>query len=145
MSYIIQGVAALLRRHGWSCQVPASGRSSRRGLRWLAGGGRPGRAWKDRGGARRLARLRGRGRIRDDAADHPQLVRIRGRSRRLVSVAALACYKAGEPSRLIYRPARTPGPADAKASPARPDPDRPPRARRPDRAGLGEPVAALRT
>ncbi|MGW4417522.1 transposase [Streptomyces misionensis] len=29
---------------------------------------------------------------------------MRGRSRRRISVAALACYKAGKPSRLIYRP-----------------------------------------
>jgi hypothetical protein len=33
------------------------------------------------------------------------VVRVRGRSRRRLSVAALACYKAGERSRLIYRPA----------------------------------------
>jgi transposase len=32
------------------------------------------------------------------------VVRVRGRSRRRLSVAALACYKAGERSRLIYRP-----------------------------------------
>jgi hypothetical protein len=35
---------------------------------------------------------------------HTPVVRVRGRSRRRLSVAALACYKAGEPSRLIYRP-----------------------------------------
>ncbi|MEV4399995.1 transposase [Nonomuraea sp. NPDC049607] len=32
------------------------------------------------------------------------VVRVRGRSRRRLSVAALACYKPGQPSRLIYRP-----------------------------------------
>ncbi|MFI5680116.1 transposase [Streptomyces cellulosae] len=32
------------------------------------------------------------------------VVRVRGRSRRRLSVAALTCYKAGERSRLIYRP-----------------------------------------
>lgn len=32
------------------------------------------------------------------------IVRVRGRSRRRLSVAALACYKPGQPSRLIYRP-----------------------------------------
>ena len=32
------------------------------------------------------------------------MVRVRGRSRRRLSVAALACYKAGERLRLIYRP-----------------------------------------
>ncbi|MFK0288833.1 hypothetical protein ACIQVL_51485 [Streptomyces sp. NPDC090499] len=35
---------------------------------------------------------------------HTPVVRVRGRSRRRLSVAALACYKTGEPSRLIYRP-----------------------------------------
>jgi len=33
------------------------------------------------------------------------IVRVRGRSRRRLSVAALTCYKPGERSRLIYRPA----------------------------------------
>lgn len=36
---------------------------------------------------------------------HTPIIRVRGRSRRRLSVAALVCYKAGEPSRLIYRPA----------------------------------------
>ncbi|MBZ6226344.1 transposase [Streptomyces olivaceus] len=35
---------------------------------------------------------------------HTPVIRVRGRSRRRLSVASLACYKAGEPSRLIYRP-----------------------------------------
>ncbi|MFC8308589.1 transposase [Streptomyces olivaceus] len=35
---------------------------------------------------------------------HTPVIRVRGRARRRLSVAALACYKAGEPSRLIYRP-----------------------------------------
>ncbi|GGP00182.1 hypothetical protein GCM10012280_68370 [Wenjunlia tyrosinilytica] len=34
---------------------------------------------------------------------HTPAVRVRGRSRRRLSVAALACYKPGERSRLIYR------------------------------------------
>ncbi|MFD5235004.1 transposase [Streptomyces qaidamensis] len=34
------------------------------------------------------------------------LIRVRGRSQRRFSIAALACYKHGEPSRLIYRPKR---------------------------------------
>ena len=33
------------------------------------------------------------------------VVRVRGRSRRRLSVAALVCYKPGERSRLIFRPA----------------------------------------
>jgi hypothetical protein len=32
------------------------------------------------------------------------VVRVRGRSQRRISIAALACYKPGERSRLIYRP-----------------------------------------
>ncbi|QQC87036.1 transposase [Streptomyces alfalfae] len=35
---------------------------------------------------------------------HTPEIRVRGRSRRRLSVAALACYKTGEPSRLMYRP-----------------------------------------
>lgn len=35
---------------------------------------------------------------------HTLIVRVRGRSRCRLSVAALACYKTGEDSRLIYRP-----------------------------------------
>lgn len=35
---------------------------------------------------------------------HTPVVRVRGRSRRRISVVALACYKPGEHSRLIYRP-----------------------------------------
>jgi hypothetical protein len=34
------------------------------------------------------------------------LIRVRGRSQRRFSIAALACYKHGERSRLIYRPKR---------------------------------------
>lgn len=33
------------------------------------------------------------------------IIRVRGRSRRRLSVAALVCYKPGQRSRLIYRPA----------------------------------------
>ncbi|GCD40799.1 hypothetical protein [Streptomyces paromomycinus] len=32
------------------------------------------------------------------------MIRVRGRTQRRFSVAALACYKAGERSRLIFRP-----------------------------------------
>ncbi|MFF4732302.1 transposase [Streptomyces mirabilis] len=35
---------------------------------------------------------------------HTPVIRVRGRSQRRISVAALACYKQGERSRLIYRP-----------------------------------------
>jgi transposase len=37
---------------------------------------------------------------------HTPAIRVRGRSQRRFSVAALACYKDGERSRLIYRPRR---------------------------------------
>ncbi|MEU7190466.1 transposase [Streptomyces sp. NPDC045369] len=35
---------------------------------------------------------------------HTPVIRVRGRTQRRFSVAALACYKAGERSRLIFRP-----------------------------------------
>jgi hypothetical protein len=44
------------------------------------------------------------------------VVRVRGRSRRRVSIAALACYKPGERSRLIYRPRRDDGRRDGRKS-----------------------------
>lgn len=103
-SYTVQGVAALLKWHGWSCQVAA-----RRAIErdenvvtgwmkvaaldaWLVFEDEAGfsmtppttRTWSRRG--------------------HTPVVRVRGRSRRRLSVAALACYKTGESSRLIYRP-----------------------------------------
>lgn len=37
---------------------------------------------------------------------HTLVIRVRGRSQRRFSIAALACYKQGEGSRLIYRPKR---------------------------------------
>ncbi|MCR3725232.1 hypothetical protein FHS35_002080 [Streptomyces umbrinus] len=37
---------------------------------------------------------------------HTPIIRVRGRSQRRISIAALACYKQGERSRLIYRPKR---------------------------------------
>ncbi|MGW1273383.1 IS630 family transposase [Streptomyces sp. NPDC002491] len=37
---------------------------------------------------------------------HTPVVRVRGRSWRRWSIAAMCCYKPGEPSRLIYRPRR---------------------------------------
>ncbi|CAL9332604.1 hypothetical protein SUDANB176_00099 [Streptomyces sp. enrichment culture] len=36
-SYTVQGVAALLKRHGWSCQAPPAGRSSGTRRRWPSG------------------------------------------------------------------------------------------------------------
>jgi hypothetical protein len=43
------------------------------------------------------------------------VVRVRGRSRRRLSVAALVCYKPGEPSRLIYRPCSDVRPDERKS------------------------------
>ncbi|KAA6215483.1 IS630 family transposase [Streptomyces albofaciens JCM 4342] len=37
---------------------------------------------------------------------HTPLIRVRGRSQRRFSIAALACYRPGRRSRLIYRPKR---------------------------------------
>ncbi|WUO19329.1 transposase [Streptomyces sp. NBC_00287] len=37
---------------------------------------------------------------------HTPVIRVRGRTSRQLSIAALACYKTGQPSRLIYRPKR---------------------------------------
>ncbi|GAA2340208.1 hypothetical protein GCM10010431_74570 [Streptomyces kunmingensis] len=37
---------------------------------------------------------------------HTPVVRVRGRSWRRYSIAALCCYRPGEPSRLIFRPRR---------------------------------------
>ncbi|MEU9979596.1 IS630 family transposase [Streptomyces sp. NPDC051014] len=111
--YTVQGVAALLRRHGWSCQVPARrAHRARRGGRGrldegdLAPGGRTVAAldawlvFEDEAGfsmtppTTRTWSRRGR----------TPVVRVRGRPRRRLSVAVLACYKTGEPSRLICRP-----------------------------------------
>jgi transposase len=38
--------------------------------------------------------------------DHTPIIKVRGRTSRQLSIAALACYKAGRPPRLIYRPKR---------------------------------------
>jgi len=37
---------------------------------------------------------------------HTPVIRVRGRSQRRFSIAALACYKRGERSRLVFRPKR---------------------------------------
>ncbi|CAM5572026.1 hypothetical protein SGRIM128S_02067 [Streptomyces griseomycini] len=73
---------------------------------------------------------------------HAPVIRLRGRSRRRPSVAALVCYKAGEPSRLTWALPRCPARRTQKRlleGLPRPRPDRPPAARRPDRAGPGRP------
>jgi len=67
-SFTLSGISQMLRRHGWSHQVPARRaveRDEQAVAGWVKG------TWpslKHRGGARRLPRLRGRGRLLDDAA-----------------------------------------------------------------------------
>ncbi|WP_425508456.1 IS630 family transposase [Streptomyces roseirectus] len=115
-SYTVQGVAVLLKRHGWTCQVPArraverDEQAVRLGEGNLAAGGRMRAArdawlvFEDEAGftltpptTRTWAR---RG--------HTPVVHVRGRSRRRLSVAALLCYKPGHPTRLIHRPRADP-------------------------------------
>ncbi|MGW7528855.1 IS630 family transposase [Streptomyces sp. NPDC054783] len=111
-SCTVQGIAALLKRHGWSCQVPArravesDEAAAQLGEGDLAPGGRTVAAldawlvFEDKAGLSMTPPTRHtwfrRGRT--------PVVRVRGRSRRRLSVAALACYKPGERSRLVYRP-----------------------------------------
>ncbi len=123
-SYTIQGVALLLKRHGWSCQVPAR-RAVERDDAAVAGWVKetwpqveaswrrsaPGSSSKTKPAsrvtppARRSWGRRGR----------TPTVRVRGRSRRRLSVAALACYKPGRRPRLIYRPSRDARPDGRKS------------------------------
>ncbi|MGW4825722.1 IS630 family transposase [Streptomyces sp. NPDC004227] len=110
----LSGIAQMLRRHGFSHQVPArraverNGRCGRLGERRVAARGSTAAAlgawivFEDEAGfsmtppARRTWAKRGR----------IPVVRVRGRSQRRYSIAALTCYKPGERSRLIYRPRR---------------------------------------
>ncbi|MGW5259318.1 IS630 family transposase, partial [Streptomyces sp. NPDC004012] len=113
-SMTLSTIAKMLHRHGFSHQVPARRAIERDegavalGEGDLAAGGRSVAAldawlcFEDEAGfsmtpptARTWAR---RGRT--------PVIRVRGRSQRRFSVAALACYKHGERSRLIYRPKR---------------------------------------
>ncbi|MGP3987743.1 winged helix-turn-helix domain-containing protein [Streptomyces sp. 3N207] len=123
----------MLGRHGWTCQVPAR-RAIERDEAAVAGWVKE--TWPHVEGPWRRS-------APGPAAATPPLVRVRGRTRRRLSVAALVCYKPRERSRLICRPC--PGKrADARKSfsregPPRSDPDRPRPARRPHRAGPGQP------
>ncbi|MGW2836168.1 IS630 family transposase [Streptomyces sp. NPDC001286] len=113
-SMTLSAIAQMLHRHGFSHQVPARRATERdeQAVRLGEGDLVPGGnavaalgAWlcfEDEAGfsmtpptARTWAR---RG--------HTPVIRVRGRSQRRFSIAALACYKQGERSRLIYRPKR---------------------------------------
>ncbi|MER5218153.1 IS630 family transposase [Streptomyces sp. NPDC002838] len=124
-SYTIQGVAALLRRHGWTCQVPAR-RAIERDEAAVAGWVKE--TWPQVEGPWRL----GAWLVFEDEAGfsmtppttrtwsrrgHTFVVRVRGRSRRRLSVAALVCHKPGERSRLIYRPCPDARPDGRKSFP----------------------------
>jgi transposase len=116
-SYTIQGIAALMKRHGWNCQVPAR-RAVERDDAGVASWVKE--TWpdvKDRGGARRLARLRRRGRLLDDAADHAHLVPPRPHTGRPRQGSLPPPLIGGRPSLLQGR--RT-VPADLPALPRRP-------------------------
>jgi hypothetical protein len=106
----------MFHRHGFSHQVPAR-RALERDEEKVTGWAKD--TWPQVETLRRrsgLDRLRGRGRLLDDAAYSQDLVParahaggpVRGRSQRRFSIAALACYKTGERSRLIFRPNGTP-------------------------------------
>nr|WP_257981124.1 IS630 family transposase [Streptomyces sp. CB02959] len=109
----VAGVWRVLHRHGWSWRSPARRAVERDedavGL-WKKD------VWPQ---VRSTAAALGAWIVFDDEAGsamtlltahtwsrrgHTPVVRVRGRSRRRISVAAAACYKPGEPSRLIYRP-----------------------------------------
>ncbi len=47
---------------------------------------------------------------------HTPVVKVRGRSRRRISMAAMTCYKAGERSRLSYRPRKDDDRRDGRKS-----------------------------
>jgi transposase len=112
VGYTVQGTWKLLRRHGWSCQVPvrqAMERDEAAIAVWKA------EVWpeiKHRARPRRLRLLRGRGRPGAEAAEGAHLgaagrppggdgARPRWRGR--VSIAGVVCYRPGERPRLFYQ------------------------------------------
>ncbi|WP_434100380.1 IS630 family transposase [Streptomyces rochei] len=114
-SMTLSAIAQMLHRHGFSHQTPAR-RAVERDEKAVAGWVKetwpqvetpwrrsgPGCASKTKPGfsmtppTTRTWSRRG----------HTPVIRVRGRSQRRISIAALACYKQGERSRLIYRPKR---------------------------------------
>ncbi|WP_434482023.1 IS630 family transposase [Streptomyces sp. NBC_01340] len=112
-SFSLSGVSQMLRRHGWSHNVPAR-RAVERDEAAVAGWVKE--TWPSVEAPRRRSALTSSSRTRPGFSMTPPttrtwsrrgttpIVRVRGRSQRRISIAALACYKAGERSRLIYRP-----------------------------------------
>ncbi|WP_425428238.1 IS630 family transposase [Streptomyces roseoverticillatus] len=111
-SFTLSGIAQMLRRHGWSNQVPA-----RRALERDEDAIRMGEGDVAAGGS--TAAALGAWIVFEDEAGfsmtppttrtwarrgHTPVIRVRGRSQRRVSLAAMCCYKPGERSRFIYRP-----------------------------------------
>ncbi|WP_438828273.1 IS630 family transposase [Streptomyces mirabilis] len=110
----LSAIAQMLHRHGFSHQVPAR-RAVERDEEAVTG-------WvKDLApGGNAVAALGAWLCFEDEAGfsmtpptvrtwarrGHTPVIRVRGRSQRRFSIAALACYKQGERSRLIYRPKR---------------------------------------
>lgn len=105
----------MLRRHGWSHQVPAR-RAVERDEQKVTGWVKdvwphvepPRRCSKP--GSSSMTKPDSRSRRRPPApgadAETTPVIRVRGRSQRRFSIAALCCYKPGERSRLVYRPKR---------------------------------------
>ncbi|GAB2463934.1 hypothetical protein GCM10027162_68200 [Streptomyces incanus] len=105
----------MLRRHGWSHHVPAR-RALERNEEAVAGWVKE--AWPRAKAPRRRSTA---GFVFEDEAGfsmtpptsrtrakrgHTPVIRVRGRSQRRFSIAALACYKQGERSRLVFWPRR---------------------------------------
>ncbi|MFE9468689.1 winged helix-turn-helix domain-containing protein [Streptomyces virginiae] len=149
----LSGISQMLRRHGWSHQVPAR-RAAERDEAAVAGGvkevwprlepprrrSEPGSSSKTKAGFS-MAPPTSRTWARRGTTP---VIRVRGRSQRRFSIAALCCYKAGERSRLIYRPQTPHGSQERRPQELRLDrvprpPHRsPPATRRTHRPHLGQ-------
>ncbi|CAM5284604.1 winged helix-turn-helix domain-containing protein [Streptomyces olivaceoviridis] len=109
-SYTVQGMVALLKRHGWSARCPPAARPSATRTQWPAGGRRP------RPIGRTAAALDAWLVFQDEAGFSMTPPTTRIWYRRRLSVAALACDRHGERSRLIYRPCPDARPDGRKSS-----------------------------
>ncbi|WCN07205.1 IS630 family transposase [Streptomyces sp. M92] len=113
-SFTLPGIAQTLRRHGWSHQVPARRATERDGVAvggWVKETFRHVEAPRRRSTPTLSLRTRPAGfsmtpptaRTRSRCGDIP-VDTVRGRSQSRIPIAALACYKPGARSRLVYRP-----------------------------------------